>query len=91
MQHSSIAQASLCTATATRAYFVNGTLPQPGTECRVDVSLFAGTDGWDEVMGHFAEPGSGGPAARGVARGRPPATRLVGMGPLKPFSMPVLS
>ena len=49
-QHSSLAQGSLCTTKSIRAYFVNGTLPQPGTVCDVDVPLFAGTAGWNEIL-----------------------------------------
>lgn len=41
MQHASIAQPSLCTALAIRDYFVNGTLPEPGTVCEPDVMLFS--------------------------------------------------
>lgn len=87
LQHSSLAQASLCTAMATRAYFVNGTLPKPGTVCDVQVGLFAGTDGWDEVIEYFATGGRA-TAARSVSsvdRGSRAARRLVGMGPLGPL------
>ncbi|KAK4238918.1 proteinase [Achaetomium macrosporum] len=56
--HSSLAQASLCTAMAIRAYFVNGTLPEPGTVCDVHVPLFAGTDGFDEILKHFENGGN---------------------------------
>lgn len=86
MQHSSLAQASVCTALATRAYFVNGTLPEPGTVCKVDVSLFAGTDGWDGVIEHFAAAGES-KAKRSIARGWEKARRLAGIGPLKPLSI----
>ena len=88
LQHSSLAQGSLCTAMATRAYFVNGTLPEPGTECRVDVDRFAGNDGWDEVMSHF-EKGNTTAATRSVAhrvaRRWESGRNLVGMGPLGPL------
>ncbi|KAK4100362.1 alpha/beta-hydrolase [Parathielavia hyrcaniae] len=85
--HCSIAQASLCTALATRAYFVNGTLPEPGTVCKADVSLFAGSDGWDEVLQQFGVGGEGN-AKRSVT-GLESARRLVGMEPLKPVFIPV--
>ncbi|KUJ09539.1 uncharacterized protein LY89DRAFT_787846 [Mollisia scopiformis] len=39
--HSSLAQPSLCTAKTIRAYFVNSTLPAPGTICEPDVPLFS--------------------------------------------------
>ncbi|KXX79857.1 Carboxylesterase A [Madurella mycetomatis] len=39
--HSSLEQGSICTAMATQAYFVNGTLPEPGTVCEPDVPIFA--------------------------------------------------
>ena len=40
-QHTSFAQASLCTVTNIRAYFVDGTLPPPGTICQPDLRLFS--------------------------------------------------
>ncbi len=87
LQHSSLAQGSLCTARATRAYFVNGTLPEPGTECRVDVDRFAGNDGWDEVMSHFNTGNATATATRSVAhrvaRRWEAGRHLVGMGPLE--------
>lgn len=88
VQHSSLGQASLCTALTTRAYFVNGTLPEPGTVCEVDVSLFAGTDGWDEVMKQFGA-GEEGNAKRSITDRWGSAKRLVGMEPLRPVSIPV--
>ncbi|KAL8716865.1 MAG: hypothetical protein Q9225_005836 [Loekoesia sp. 1 TL-2023] len=39
--HTSLAQPSVCTAKAIRAYFVNGTLPAPGTKCEPSVDLFS--------------------------------------------------
>ncbi|GAB1312412.1 Peptidase S33, tripeptidyl-peptidase [Madurella fahalii] len=39
--HSSLAQGSTCTARVTQAYFINGTLPEPGTVCEPDVPIFA--------------------------------------------------
>ncbi|KAF1980951.1 hypothetical protein K402DRAFT_425805 [Aulographum hederae CBS 113979] len=48
--HTSWIQASLCTARATRAYFINGTLPAPGTICPIDATLFSGLQGWEEVI-----------------------------------------
>ncbi|KAJ6485610.1 TAP-like protein-domain-containing protein [Mycena sanguinolenta] len=38
--HCSIASASLCTYKYIRQYFLDGTLPEPGTVCPVDVPLF---------------------------------------------------
>jgi hypothetical protein len=53
-QHTSIMQASLCTAKAIRAYFVRGELPQPGTKCEIDTFPFSGTTGWDELIPRLA-------------------------------------
>ncbi|KAL9003299.1 MAG: hypothetical protein Q9188_003819 [Gyalolechia gomerana] len=39
--HTSSAQPSLCTVKAIRAYFVNGTLPNPGTRCEPSYELFS--------------------------------------------------
>lgn len=39
-QHCSISSASTCTARYIRAYFQNGTLPEPGTECDPNYDLF---------------------------------------------------
>jgi hypothetical protein len=39
-QHTSTSAPSLCTINHFRQYFVNGTLPAPGTVCPVDVTLF---------------------------------------------------
>ncbi|KAI3598077.1 alpha beta hydrolase fold family [Moniliophthora roreri] len=38
--HSALRSPSLCTANAVRAYFVNGTLPEPGTVCPIDGNPF---------------------------------------------------
>ncbi|KAJ7908214.1 TAP-like protein-domain-containing protein [Mycena leptocephala] len=40
--HTSIVAPSLCTHGALRTYFLNGTLPEPGTVCAVDAELFPG-------------------------------------------------
>ncbi|KAI0665891.1 alpha/beta-hydrolase [Trametes maxima] len=40
--HCSLAAPSLCTAKHVREYFVNGTLPEPGTVCEVDELPFVG-------------------------------------------------
>lgn len=53
MQHASIAQPSLCTAKTIRSYFVNGTLPEPGTICEPDVKLFS-EETLDEVLAPLA-------------------------------------
>jgi hypothetical protein len=37
---------------------VNGTLPEPGTVCDVHVPLFAGTDGFEEIMKYFGSAGN---------------------------------
>jgi hypothetical protein len=66
LQHSSLAQASLCTTKVTRAYFVNGTLPKPGTVCKVDVGLFAGTSGYDEVFQYFGTGSNTSASKRGL-------------------------
>ncbi|ORY71044.1 polyketide synthase 3 [Pseudomassariella vexata] len=42
--HSSWAQRSACTMKAIADYFVNGTLPEPGTVCEVDAPLFSETE-----------------------------------------------
>ncbi len=74
---------------ATRAYFVNGTLPEPGTECHVDVDRFAGNDGWDEVMSYFKTGNATATAAttrsvaHRIARRWEAGRHLVGMGPLE--------
>ncbi|KAI0630076.1 alpha/beta-hydrolase [Trametes polyzona] len=41
--HCSLAAPSLCTAKHVRAYMVNGTIPEPGTECEVDELPFVGS------------------------------------------------
>jgi hypothetical protein len=56
--------------------------------CEVDVSLFAGTDGWDEVMKQFGA-GEEGNAKRSITDRWGSAKRLVGMEPLRPVSIPV--
>ncbi|KAI0665892.1 alpha/beta-hydrolase [Trametes maxima] len=43
--HCSLSAPSLCTAKYVRAYFVNGTLPEPGTVCEVDELPFVGSAG----------------------------------------------
>ncbi|KPM36353.1 hypothetical protein AK830_g10221 [Neonectria ditissima] len=48
--HSLLAQASLCTAKAIRAYFVNDKLPSPNTICSTDVAPFSDSPGWKEVF-----------------------------------------
>lgn len=40
--HCTVASPSLCTAKAVRAYFVNGTLPEPGTVCEPEELPFVG-------------------------------------------------
>ncbi|KAF9641105.1 alpha/beta-hydrolase [Lasiodiplodia theobromae] len=47
--HTSPAQISLCTTKAVQAYLVNGTLPEPGTVCEVDVPLFSNIT-WQDVL-----------------------------------------
>ena len=32
------------------SYFVNGTLPEPGTICEVDAVPFSGDEGWGPVV-----------------------------------------
>jgi TAP-like protein len=39
--HCSIAQPSVCTSKAIQAYFVNGTVPAPGTVCQPTIQLFS--------------------------------------------------
>ncbi|KAI0645977.1 alpha/beta-hydrolase [Trametes meyenii] len=41
--HCSLSAPSLCTAKHVRAYFMNGTLPEPGTVCEVDELPFVGS------------------------------------------------
>ncbi|KAM0275098.1 hypothetical protein ACHAQH_007578 [Verticillium albo-atrum] len=51
--HTSLAQPSLCTVNVLREYFGNGTLPEEGAVCDVDIPLF-GDGKWDvvyELMG----------------------------------------
>ncbi|KAK7433295.1 hypothetical protein QQZ08_000233 [Neonectria magnoliae] len=48
--HGAISQASLCTAKAVRAYFVDGRLPSPNTVCGTDAVLFSGSSGWNKVF-----------------------------------------
>ncbi|KAE8343267.1 hypothetical protein BDV24DRAFT_33957 [Aspergillus arachidicola] len=52
--HASLGQASLCTAKATRAYFMDGTLPEPGTKCEIDTTPFSGDNGWEKVLKELA-------------------------------------
>lgn len=40
LQHTSLSGFSTCTAEAIHAYFVNGTLPTPGTLCQTDTTIF---------------------------------------------------
>jgi len=40
--HCSIAATSICTSKAIRNYFANGTLPEEGTVCQVESSIFKG-------------------------------------------------
>ncbi|KAL1640654.1 hypothetical protein SLS58_006668 [Diplodia intermedia] len=47
--HASLAQASACTVNAVQAYFLNGTLPEPGTVCEVDQPLFSDLT-WKDVI-----------------------------------------
>jgi hypothetical protein len=46
MQHCSVSGPSICTQKHIRRYFLNETLPEPGTVCAVDASPFstAGSD-----------------------------------------------
>ncbi|KAF2145297.1 uncharacterized protein K452DRAFT_316367 [Aplosporella prunicola CBS 121167] len=39
--HTSMGQESLCTVKAIQAYFLNGTLPKPGSVCEVDIPLWS--------------------------------------------------
>ena len=41
-QHCSLAAASLCTMKAISEYFINGTLPEKGSVCDVQGSIFGG-------------------------------------------------
>ncbi|KAK3304150.1 TAP-like protein-domain-containing protein [Chaetomium strumarium] len=86
--HSSLAQASLCTALATRAYFVNGTLPEPGTICDVHVPLFAGTSGFDEILEYF-EGGGNVTAKRNSMEKTALAKRVFAPKPPKPFLLTI--
>ncbi|KAE8370309.1 TAP-like protein-domain-containing protein [Aspergillus caelatus] len=52
--HASLGQASLCTAKAARAYFMDGTLPDPGTKCEIDTTPFSGDNGWEKVLKELA-------------------------------------
>ncbi|KAJ7204027.1 TAP-like protein-domain-containing protein [Mycena haematopus] len=54
--HCSISGVSLCTFKYIRQYFLEGTLPAPGTVCSVDVPLFPSPDfaADDEVQASFA-------------------------------------
>ncbi|KAB2575811.1 Tripeptidyl aminopeptidase [Lasiodiplodia theobromae] len=47
--HCSPAQVSRCTAKATQVYFDNGTLPEPGSICEVDVPPFSNVT-WQDVL-----------------------------------------
>ncbi|TKX22653.1 hypothetical protein C1H76_5107 [Elsinoe australis] len=57
--HSIFAQAGRCTARVVRAYWVEGTLPRKGTKCEVDVGLWDGKTGWEEVVAEMDAEGSG--------------------------------
>jgi hypothetical protein len=39
-QHCTFAAPSACTARVVHAYFANGTLPEPGTQCEQDYQFF---------------------------------------------------
>jgi hypothetical protein len=49
MQHCSVSGPSICTQKHIRRYFLNETLPEPGTVCAVDASPFpaSGSDSDD--------------------------------------------
>lgn len=47
--HVSIEQASVCTAKVIQAYLDDGTLPEPGSICEVDVPLFSSLT-WRDVL-----------------------------------------
>ena len=49
-QHTSASQPSLCTAKATQAYLENGTLPEEGAICMVNVPPFSNVT-WMDVLG----------------------------------------
>ncbi|OJD30052.1 nedd8-like protein [Diplodia corticola] len=47
--HCSLQQVSRCTARLTTAYYENGTLPEPGTVCEVDLPPFSNVT-WQDVL-----------------------------------------
>lgn len=52
--HSSVALPSVCSLRATAAYFVNGTLPEPGTICTVDATPYGNTtEAWINILSEF--------------------------------------
>ncbi|KIV83824.1 hypothetical protein PV11_05815 [Exophiala sideris] len=55
--HTSLAQPSLCTAEAVQAYFINGTLPAPGTICQPDVPLFSNST-WQDAFASISLNGT---------------------------------
>ena len=44
-----MAQPSICTLKTTAAYWSNGTLPKPGTVCKVDAPLYSNVT-WSDVF-----------------------------------------
>ena len=49
LQHCSLSVASLCTAKAVKAYFLNNTLPEDGLVCSPTEKLFPAANGlWEE-------------------------------------------
>jgi len=57
LQHTSIASPSLCAAEHVQAYFVNGTLPPPGTICQHSYKTFDTPPSYLEVPGLIAALG----------------------------------
>ncbi|PNS15684.1 hypothetical protein CAC42_4136 [Sphaceloma murrayae] len=58
--HTAFAQGSRCTAGVWRSYFVNGTLPKKGAQCEVDVGIWEGKTGWEEIVAEFRKENGGG-------------------------------
>lgn len=48
-KHASIGLPSACSLKAMRAYWNDGTMPEPGTVCKVDAPPFSNIT-WDDVL-----------------------------------------
>ncbi|EMR67890.1 putative peptidase tripeptidyl-peptidase protein [Eutypa lata UCREL1] len=78
--HSSLAAPSLCTIQRTSAYWLHGTLPEPGTVCEVDAPLYSNVT-WGDVIQAAAGNSTSAPSlARRDVQYIPNVGRIFGQG-----------